>query len=220
MAASVAQSMRSSLSRTVFPLAAAALTTLHLTGGLAQAAVIHVDRSASPLVIPNTIDGLYLNVITGVTSTSSSPAAGWDFNPYNNGSGLGFFAPDFPSSQGTLASGATALALLGGETIGSGGIYQPGQALGTNFRITGTGFAGLRFQNEVTGQLNYGWVRLSTTAGTGFPASILAYAYEDSGAPILAGQVPEPTGPGLLALSAALAGHRRRRCSRAHSKPL
>lgn len=203
--------MYSSLSRTLLPLAAVAFVTIHLAGGLAQAAVVLVDRSGSPLAIPNTIDGLYLNLVTRVTSTTASPAAGWDFNPYNSGSSLGFFAPDFPSGQGTLASGATALALLGGETIGSGGIYQPGQALGTNFRITGTSFVGLRFQNEVTGQLNYGWIRMTTTSSTGFPASIIAYAYEDSGAPILAGQIPEPTGPGLLAMSAALVAYRRRR---------
>lgn len=142
--------MRTSLFQPALPWVMPAVAIFLLGAGTAGAAVVHVDRSGSPLVVPNTIDGLFLNFITGLTSTTSTPAAGWDFNPYNAGLGLSFFGPDFPSGQGTLVSGATALALLGGETIGGGSIYQPGQALGTNFQITGISYAGLRFQNETT----------------------------------------------------------------------
>ena len=186
--------------------------------GVAPAAVILRDLSAAPLAIPNTLDGLYVNVVTGSTSTTGVPPAGWDFNPYNRGTGLGFFAPATPSGQGTLASGPTALALLAGETIGPSGIYQPDQALGTNFQITGISYAGFRFLNETTAQLNYGWARLSTTGsnGAGFPAALLGYAYEDTGAPIPAGQVPEPAAPALLGLAglAVLTARQPRRASR------
>ena len=168
---------------------------------LAGAAVIHTDLAAAPLVIPSTLPGVYVNFVTGASAAVA--LSGYDFNPYNNGFGLTFFAPDFPNSQGTLVTGATAQALLGGETIGSSGIYQPSQALGTNFLITGVSFAGLRFWNESTSQLNYGWAKVSTTAGTGFPATLLGYAYEDTGAPIFAGQIPEPGAVGLLVLSGA-----------------
>ena len=186
-----------------------ALTALLGAAGMAGAAVIHVDLAANPLVIPSGLDGIYLNFVSGATSTTSAPLAGWDFNPYSNGDGLRFFGPDFPNGQGTLVSGSTALALLGGEAIGSGGIYQPGQALGTNFLITGISYAGLRFQNEATGQLNYGWAKLRTTATTGFPAAILGYAYENTGAPIIAA-IPEPAGAGFLAISGLLLLGRRR----------
>ncbi len=181
--------------------------------GSAAAAVIQVDLSATPLTVPNTLDGIYLNLVTGATFTGSVPPPGYDFNPYNNGSGLAFFAPSAPSGQGTLASGQTGLALLGLETIGSGGIYQPGQALGTNFQVTGIHFVGLRFQNESTNALNYGWVELTTTggAGAGFPATILRYAYEDTGAPIIT-PIPEPAGSLLLGL-VGLAARRGRRDS-------
>lgn len=187
----------------------------------APAAVIHMDFSGVPVVIPNSFDGLYLNVVSGILSTAATPPAGWDINPYNNGTGLGFFAPATPAGQGTLASGPTALALLGGETIGPASLYQPDQALGTNFQITATQYAGFRFLNESTGQTNYGWLQLRTTGGgasPGFPASLLAYAYENTGAPLTAGQIPEPSSAGLLAsgLFALLAGPRcRNRSSRA-----
>lgn len=194
-----------------FSLPSALLAWAFCSAGGACAAVIHIDLSAAPLAIPHTLDGLYLNVVSGQTSTATPPQ-GWDFNPYNRGDGLGFFAPSAPSGQGTLASGPTALALLSGETIGPTSIFQPDQALGTNFHVTGLSYVGFRFLDETTGLNDYGWAQIRTTGGSGlgFPAALLGYAYEDRGAPILAGQVPEPSGPALLSL-AALALRRRRR---------
>ena len=205
--------MRCFLFSPALPQVISALTTLVLGGGTARAVVVHVDWSAAPLVVPDTLDGIYLNFVTGTTSPTPVTPAIWDFNPYNvgPGRGLSFFAPSLVSGQGTLVSGQTALSLVGGETIGPAGIYQPGQALGTNFQITGINFVGLRFQNEMTGQLNYGWARLNSTATSGFPLSILGYAYENTGAAIVAGAVPEPAGTGLLVLSGAWLAARRRR---------
>ena len=199
----------------VLPVKLSVLSALLSAAGWAGAAVIHTDLAGAPLAIPSTLDGLYVNFLTGASSTAAVPLPGWDLNSYHNGSRLTFFGPDFPNGQGTLVVGSTARSLLGGETIGSGGIYQPGQALGSNFLITGISFSGLRFWNESTSQLNYGWAKLSTTAGNGFPATLLGYAYESTGAAIMAGQVPEPAMGGLLILSGlALLGRRRARASR------
>lgn len=191
-----------------------ALGTLLASVAAAPAAVIHVDFSGAPVIIPASFDGLYLNLVAGTLSTAALPPAGWDINPYENGTGLAFFAPATPSGQGILASGPTALALLGGETIGPAGIYQPDQALGTNFHITAIQYAGFRFLNESTGQTNYGWLQIRTTGGgtdPGFPASLLAYAYENTGASLTAGQIPEPSSTGLLALGLLAFASRRHR---------
>ena len=120
-----------------------------------------------------------------------------------------------PCEKTTLASGSTALALLGGETIGSTSLYQSGQVLGTPFHSSGVRFNGLRFLNEATGQINYGWAQLASTGGgtaAGFPASLLGYAYDNTGASLTAGQVPEPYSTWMLAIPGlALLFHRKGR---------
>jgi hypothetical protein len=37
--------------------------------------------------VPSNIDGVYMNVLTGVTGTSGGAVAGWDINPYTAGAG-------------------------------------------------------------------------------------------------------------------------------------
>lgn len=189
------------------------MASLLAAAATAPAAVIHLDLSATPQNIPNTLDGLYLNLATATLSTASIPNAGWDINVYNSGTGLAFFAPATPSGQGTLTSGSAALSLLAGAAIGSGGLYLAGPTPGTTFLTLGIHFAGFRFHNELSGADNYGWLKLNTAAGNGFPASLLGYAYEDGGNALLAGQIPEPAAPPLLALGLLTATARRRRAS-------
>ena len=204
--------MRHASPHQVFRMTLAAAAMLWAGTKGAGAAIIHTDLAASPLTVPSSLEGIYLNLVTGATSTTAVPVAGWDFNPYNNGPGLTFYSPVLIAGQGTLISGSTAAqSLLGGELIGGSGLYQSAQVSGTDFRLVSGRYAGLRFYNEATSQLNYGWAKLSTTATTGFPAAILGYAYEDSGAAIVAGAIPEPSALGLLITSAiGLIGRRRR----------
>jgi hypothetical protein len=204
------KALLSGLSRRRLPVLAALLAATVA----APAAVIHVDFAGLPQAIPNTLDGLYLNAATGTFSTASIPPAGWDINVYNNGSGLSFFAPAAPGGQGTLTSGAAALSLLAGASIGSAGLYQAGLSSGSGFLTAGIRFAGFKFYNEISGSDQFAWLKLSTSTGNGFPAALLGYAYEDEGASIIAGQVPEPAAPALLGFT-LLATMRRRRAPQA-----
>lgn len=174
----------------------------------ARAAIVYNDPA--DISIPNNIDGIYFNVITGVSGSTGATVTGWDINPYNNGAGLTFYGAATPS--GVLASGtpgttATAQRLTEGTPITSAAsFYNQFQTVGTAFQSGGLGYLGLRFINEGTGVLNYGWLEISATSATGFPAFITRYAYENTGASINAGQtaVPEPTT--TVALGAMAAG--------------
>lgn len=46
----------------------------------AQAAVAYTNLTVSPLAVRNDIDGIYLNVVTGVSGTFAAAVTGWDIN--------------------------------------------------------------------------------------------------------------------------------------------
>ena len=61
---------------------------------LAVPAVSKADIIYSGIVnisVPNNFDGVYINFVTGQTGTTGSSVPGWNWNPYNGGSGLQFF---------------------------------------------------------------------------------------------------------------------------------
>jgi hypothetical protein len=48
-------------------------------------------------------------------------------------------------------------------------------------------YQGIRFTNEVTTLVTYGWVALTTTGPTGFPATINQFCYQDDATAITTG---------------------------------
>ncbi len=181
----------------------------------AQAAIISVTPAA-PILITNSIDGIYFNVVTGVTGATGASVPGWDINPYNNNAGLTFYGAASPAgvlATGTPGTTAQALALPFGFLIGSGGQYNQFQTVGTAFQTAGDRYVGFRFINEAAGNAqNYGWLLIRSGATAGFPAGIVSYGYENAGASINAGAVaaiPEPSTYAMFGLAfAAAAGWR------------
>lgn len=156
--------------------------------------------------IPNTFDGLYFNFITGASGTSGASTPGWDFNPYNSGTSLSFFWSATPNQAGGVAGSTTGpyLSLSLGTTVSSASVFAAVTATANTaaFQAGGLNYLGIRFTNENTGAVNYGWVLLSSTASTGFPLSIVGYAYENTGAGIQVGAIPEPSTYATLGLMA------------------
>lgn len=160
---------------------------------VASSAAMGAVLCASPnLDVPNNVTGVYLNLVTGDTSG----AAGWDFNPYKNNSGLTFYGAATP--EGILASGtpgttAQSVVVAAGAPISPApapNFYNQFQTQGTAFQTSGTRFVGVKFMNESTAAINYGWVQMVSGATLGFPATIAQYCYDDTGAAITAGTTP------------------------------
>ncbi len=172
----------------------AGTSLLALASMASQAAVI--DSGTVNIPIGDNIDGVYFNLVTGLSGTAGAAVPGWDVNPYNNGTGMTFFFPATSPSTGAVIPAAAAppqpLAL--GTVIGPASTFSTGgQILGTNFRSGGPQTLGFRFQNEATGAVNYGYATINTTAGTGFPAAIVRYVYENAGTAItIAGAATAP----------------------------
>ncbi len=166
------------------------------------------------VAVPQTSAGIYFNFLTGATSLTSTGFAAYDFNPYL-GTGLSFFFSGTATTGNAGLQNASGVyqVLAPGALISAAGTYGTagGAAPMANYRAGETGgYLGVHFLNETTGAVNYGWVQLTTSAGTsptqGFPATVLGYAFDDTGAGILAGQiaaVPEPATVTLLGVMAA-----------------
>lgn len=182
-----------SIRRAVGLSAGALVLTLASTSSMAA-----IVCTSPALSVPANIDGVYLNLVTGAQGTSGGAVAGWDINLYQTGaSALYFFWPSAPAtSHGGVATGTVYDALTAGAPIGVGQTYivssgGGGPAPFVNWQTTQTGrYLGVRFWNEATSAINYGWIQLDTGASAGYPATINQYCYENTGVQITAGTTP------------------------------
>lgn len=147
--------------------------------------------STPALPVPQNIDGVYINLVTGATGSSGSAVTGWDFNPYASSTGtlLSFNAAP---GAGYASTAGQIDALSAGASIGPSSTYLTGiqtsaTAMGTyRAGVDSTTYLGFRFTES--GNTYYGWLDLNTTGPNGFPTTFNGYCYEDTGAPISAGE--------------------------------
>lgn len=133
--------------------------------------------------IPADLDGLSVNWLTQHLTPGEVP--GYHFNPYMTASLLSFWWSLGNPQAGGVGTGTTYDVLQSGATIGpaSNFITNPQGAPTINWRQAGgvDGYLGFRFTNTDTGEVNYGYVHMTTTGTSGFPATILGYAYNNAG---------------------------------------
>lgn len=152
----------------------------------AHAAIVY--SGAVNINIPVTIEGVYLNVVTGASGSNAASVVGWDVNPWSSDSLRFFSSPSVGSTYVGLSNNVFNLAA--GTLINSGsgftGVTQ--SVLSTPSFNSSNNFVGFQFQNEAAGnQTQYGWLQISLGATLTSPRAIVGYAYEDTGAGINAG---------------------------------
>lgn len=168
------------------------------------------------ILIPATTAGVYLNVVSGVNATAPAGAPGWDVNPFSS-SGFSWFAATPSATSGYIVNfpGGTSATLVDNLPIGTL-VQNAGFTFGTNSAVETTGltawnlnsdnnYVGFRFVDPSVngGAVAFGWVQVHLGATLTDPSrAIIAYAYENSGAPIPVG-VPEPSTVAFLGVMAA-----------------
>jgi len=162
------------------------------------------ESSANPNLVGGTIgaavadsaDGSAFDFATADYHGYDAGITGDDVNLYDlvggpDGDGMYVYwygdvvPPAFQTAVGGVVDGNGDFAVLqAGDTIGPGSPVSGASRRLGNW-VDGTdGYLGVAFYDEASGQLNYGYLHLVTTAPGGFPAQVLDWAYDRSGAPI------------------------------------
>jgi hypothetical protein len=158
-------------------------TALCLVSSTALAAL--VDSGPVNIVIPDDLDGLYFNVVTGVGAGTGGGAPGWDINPYSATAASfnlwgpttnTWFNPDgiitgnYNLPSGTVVQGAAAA------------FFRPAGANGVGPQFTlnsSNNYLGFRFANEANaGAIHFGYIQVEFGA-TVSTRSIVRYVYDD-----------------------------------------
>jgi hypothetical protein len=96
---------------------------------------------------------------------------------------LGFFGGN-PNMEGGVSSAGVFQVLQPGATVGPSSTFSSsGDA--SLWRAGASGYIGFRTLNPSTGQLNYGYAKFTTTASSGFPATLHSWVLDTSGAAIV-----------------------------------
>jgi hypothetical protein len=189
------------------------LLILAASTSLSSAAVIYSGLQNIP--ISSTFTSVYVDV--DAVTFSGTFASGSDIDAFFGGEAFGNFANFQPVRQ-TVAVDSAIVRLLPGATVDGSNTYATGPAGSSDhigpaidqFQDGETGHLGFRlFTNGGAGPY-YGWMRVNFS-NTGANGSIIDWAYENSGAAITVGTIPEPSAAVLLGLaSLGLAFNRRR----------
>ena len=188
---------------------AAAAAAAAAVVGAANAAVVTWNVN---LVVPNNIDGLYLNVEAQVSGSAASAVTGWDLNPYGTSTTtMSWFAAAAPSGCVTgLGQGGTTVAvasLSAGTLVGAASTYgnTASSVTAGGWVLNAANYFGFRFL-AAGGTTHYGFGKMTIGATMGV-RTLNFVSYESvAGAGIT---IPAPGAIALLGL-AGLAGRRRR----------
>ena len=147
---------------------------------------------AANLAVPATTEGLYVNLVTGVSGTTEASVPGFDLDIYAaastspSGQLKFYWGPSSNGGAGVVSAGESYAVLGGGETIGPASLFARAAFTGDTsaWQSGASAYLGMRFQNEAGAATTYGWIELATGAPLGFPATIIGWCFEDSGAAI------------------------------------
>jgi hypothetical protein len=212
----LAKQLDSQLSRHFLACSAFVGTAALMSSQTADAAVIYSGIQNINVPTTNIFGGIYLDLTkpgsSFIPSTSGAGPAeglntllpGWDVNFYKGTTSLKWW---YNAGAYAVYNAAHHVAALDpGVMVDGSSTLGTWQTMTPEFAGT-TAFMGIEFANASDQEL-YGWIRITGGGTTGIPATIVDWAYDDSGAGILtgAGTIPEPSSFALGCLAAGAFG--------------
>ena len=192
-----------------FAVCAAAVATVACVG-TANAALVTWNAN---LVIPNNIDGQYINVETQTAGSAAGNVAGWDLNPYGTSTtAMSWFAAAAPSGcvMGLGQGGTTSAvaSLTGGTLVSSASTFgnTASSVTAGGWKLNSTNYFGFRFLGA-DALTHYGWGQFTIGATMGVRTLNFVTFETTAGASVTV--APAPGALALLGL-AGLATRRRR----------
>ena len=171
--------------------AVAAVATV--VAGAAQAAIVHWDAN---LVIPNNIDGQYINVETQTFGSAAGLVAGWDLNPYGTSTtAMSWFAAAAPSGcvMGLGQGGLTAAvaSLSAGTVVGVASTFgnTASSVSAGGWVLNANNYFGFRFLGA-DALTHYGWGVFSVGATMGVRTLVSVEFESTAGASVTVAPAP------------------------------
>jgi hypothetical protein len=139
--------------------------------------------------LANTSEGTSINWTSGAI-VDDDPATGYDINFWNSG-GLQIYWTNAPAASAGVAPTTTSanLSVLAAATVvGPASVWSRTNGAMTAWRAGASGALGFRFDCSSIGVsptgVCYGYSRMTTTSATGYPATLVDYAFDRTGAAI------------------------------------
>ena len=187
-----------------------AAATVAMTAAAANAGLVTWNAN---LVIPNNIDGQYINVETQTAGSAAGNVAGWDLNPYGTSTtAMSWFAAAAPSGcvMGLGQGGATAAvaSLSAGTLVSSANTFgnTASSVTAGGWMLNSANYFGFRFLGADAGT-HYGWGIMTVGATMGVRTLTSVTFETTAGASVTV--APAPGALALLGL-AGFAARRRR----------
>ena len=187
-----------------------AAATVAMTAAAANAGLVTWNAN---LVIPNNIDGQYINVETQTAGSAAGNVAGWDLNPYGTSTtAMSWFAAAAPSGcvMGLGQGGATAAvaSLSAGTLVSSASTFgnTASSVTAGGWVLNAANYFGFRFVGADAGT-HYGWGIMTVGATMGVRTLTSVTFETTAGASVVV--APAPGALALLGL-AGFASRRRR----------
>ena len=187
-----------------------AAATVAMTAAAANAGLVTWNAN---LVIPNNIDGQYINVETQTAGSAAGNVAGWDLNPYGTSTtAMSWFAAAAPSGcvmglgQGGVTSAVASLSA--GTLVSSANTFgnTASSVTAGGWMLNSANYFGFRFLGADAGT-HYGWGIMTVGATMGVRTLTSVTFETTAGASVTV--APAPGALALLGL-AGFAARRRR----------